>query len=82
MHYGQEESITEEYWKRLTSEQGYVLEYAFGYLFTSEILDQAIADLDGICTKEEVYKAYLDLGCAPFTVLKEDMEAFVESKKN
>ena len=41
-----------------------------------------VADLDGICTPEEVYKAYLDLGCAPFSVLKEDMAAFAESKKN
>ncbi|MEE3350815.1 MAG: DUF885 family protein [Saccharofermentanaceae bacterium] len=82
MHYGQDGSVIDEYWKRLTAEQGYALEYAFGFLFTSEILDQAIADLDGICTPEEVYKAYLDLGCAPFSVLKEDMAAFVESKKN
>ena len=82
MHYGQEESAIDEYWKRLTAEQGYALEYAFGYIFTSEILDRTIADLDGICTPEEVYKAYLDLGCAPFSVLKEDMAAFAESKKN
>ncbi len=82
MHYGQTESVVDEYWKRITAEQAYSLEYAFGLIFTAEILDGSIAELDGICTKEEVIKVYLDLGCAPFEVLKEDMKAFVESKKN
>lgn len=81
-NYGQDESVTDEYWKRITAEQGYALEYAFGYIFTSDILDSSIEELDGICTKEEVIKAYLDLGCAPFEVLEKDMKAFVESKKN
>jgi uncharacterized protein (DUF885 family) len=82
MHYGQDETVVDEYWKRITAEQGYSLEYAFGYIFTSEILDSSIEALDGICSQKEVLQAYLDLGCAPFDVLKKDMEAFVESKKN
>ena len=80
--YGQDESVIDEYWSRITAEQCFAVEYAFGYLFTSEILDQAVEELSGICTQEEVIKAYLDLGCAPFEVLKEDMAAFVESKKS
>lgn len=81
-HYGVDSSVMDEYWSSLTAEQCFAVEYAFGFIFTSEIIDSAVKELDGICTKEEVMKAYLDLGCAPFPILKEDMEKFVESKKS
>ena len=80
--YGQSDpAVQEEYWLRITGEQGYALEYAFGFIFTSQILDHAAEELQGICTKDEVMVAYLDLGCAPFAVLEADMEKFIEEKK-
>ena len=80
--YGQDSSVMKEYWSSLTAEQCFAVDYAFGFIFTSEIIDGAVEELDGICTKEEVMKAYLDLGCAPFPILKEDMQKFVDSKKS
>lgn len=76
--YQQTEDVMDEYWSRITATQGYALEYAFGYLCTSEILDQAIEKLDGKVSSEDVLKAYLDLGCAPFEVLARDMESYVK----
>lgn len=81
-HYHQDkQEVVDEYWDRITATQCYSVEYAFGLLFTSQILESAMKELDGICTQEEVLKAYLDLGCAPFEVLSEDMEKFVAAKK-
>ncbi|MBR5975820.1 MAG: DUF885 family protein [Clostridiales bacterium] len=81
-HFGQDSAdVQEEYWKRVTGEQCYGLEYAFGYIFTAQILDKAVSELDGICTKDDVMKAYLDLGCAPFAVLSEDMDKYVAQMK-
>ena len=80
--YGQDDvSVQDEYWSRITGEQLYALEYAFGFLFTSQIIDGAVAELDGICTKDEVMQAYLDLGCAPFAVLQADMDKYVAEMK-
>ena len=73
--------MLDQYWKNLTATQCYGVEYAFGFLFTDKILQNAVKELDGICTEDEVIEAYLALGCAPFEVLEEDMEAFIRSKK-
>lgn len=76
--YKQDEKVMDEYWERITSSQGYALEYAFGYMMTSEIIDDAAKRLDGKCTLEEVVEAYLNLGCAPYEVLSRDMDKFVK----
>lgn len=79
--YGQDDEVMQEYWTHLTASQCYGVEYAFGLIFTEDILNEAIEELDGIVSAEEVMVAYLDLGCAPFAVLKKDMEAYVEEMK-
>lgn len=79
--YGQDKEVLDQYWKNLTATQCYGVEYAFGFYFTDKILQNAVKELDGICTEDEVIEAYLALGCAPFEVLEEDMEAFIRSKK-
>ena len=76
--YGQDDKVMDEYWTRITGSQGYALEYAFGYLFTSEIINTAIEKLDGKVSPEDVITAYLDLGCAPFDALSRDMESYVK----
>lgn len=79
--YGQGQEYLDSFWSNMSSTQCYCVEYAFGYIYTSEIIEHAIAELDGICTPEEIYWAYLNLGCAPFEVLEVDMQAFIDEKK-
>lgn len=79
--YGQDAEVMQDYWDHITAAQCYGVEYAFGYIFTQEILDHAIEELDGIATQDEILVAYLNLGCAPFEVLEEEMEKYIEEKK-
>ncbi len=79
--YGQGKEYLDSFWRNMASTQCFGVEYAFGYIYTSNIIEHAISELDGICTPEEVYQAYLNMGCAPFDVLEADMQAFIDEKK-
>lgn len=79
--YGQGKEYLDSLWEQITATQCFAVEYAFGFLYTSQIIGHAITELDGICTPEEVYVAYLNLGSAPFDVLEEDMQAFIDEQK-
>lgn len=80
--YGQGKEYLDSFWENLTTTQCFAVEYAFGYIYTSEILENALKELEGICSEDEVYQAYLALGSAPFDILKEDMQKFVDENQS
>ncbi|MBP5491814.1 MAG: DUF885 domain-containing protein [Clostridiales bacterium] len=79
--YDQDDTVMQDYWTHITSSQCYAVEYAMGYIFTEQILDHALEELDGKVAPEEIYKAYLDLGCAPFEVLEKYMNEYIDENK-
>ncbi len=80
--YGQDDTeALDKYWDRITAERGYALEYAFGYIYTSDIINTAVKELEGVVSEDDVMLHYLDLGCCPFKLLKEEMDKYVKEQK-
>ncbi len=58
----------------------YYMPYCVGHLFTSDILDNAKDELGSSASLEEIHKAYLDIGPAPFPIIEKYMESYIKNQ--
>ena len=58
----------------------YYMPYCVGHLITSDILNNAEDKLGKSASLEEIHKAYLDIGPAPFSIIEKYMDSYIENQ--
>jgi len=58
----------------------YYMPYCIGHLITADIFTNAEDKLGSSASLEEIHKAYLDIGPAPFPVIEKYMDSFIENQ--
>lgn len=58
----------------------YYMPYCVGHLITSDIMDNAEKEIGKSASLEEIHKAYLDIGPAPFPVIEKYMDSYIENQ--
>lgn len=57
---------------------GYYLPYCVGHIETANIIENAASEYKGTADLEEIHEAYLDIGPAPFQIIKNYIGTYIE----
>jgi uncharacterized protein (DUF885 family) len=57
----------------------YIMKYAYGQIQTFEIISDVAQRVDDTVTLLDIHTAYLDIGPAPFPIIEENMQKFMDN---
>jgi len=59
----------------------YYMPYCIGHLNVSDIISNAQDELGSAVSLDEIHKAYLDIGPAPFPIVDKYMKVYIETEQ-